>query len=230
MKLFTVGDAKTIKGESLGYKTLISYMLPDKEICKYASKGCMSSCLVNAGRGKFKNVKNARLERKKMYKDSESLYIAGLIHEINVAKRKALKDGTKICVRLNGTSDIDWFNKDVDRFGNTIFDLFPDVQFYDYTKNYTIDMNLIPENYHLTFSRNEENADKVDMMMQKGMNVAVVFRKELPKTYKGYKVINGDKHDLRFLDEKNVIVGLTAKGPAKKDKSGFVVDIEEKAC
>ena len=56
-----------------------------------------------------------------------------------------------------------------------------------------------------------------------GMNVAVVFRKELPATYLGRKVINGDETDLRFLDEKNVIVGLKAKGKAKKDTSGFVV-------
>lgn len=226
MALFTVNDTKTSKGNDLGYKTLISYMLPDKDICQWASKGCMSSCLVSAGRGVFKNVKNARLERRKSYKDNETLYIAGLIHEINTAKRKAQKTNTKLCIRLNGTSDIEWFNKDVDRFGNTIFDLFPDIQFYDYTKNHTIDMNLIPENYHLTFSRNEENDDKVDAMMRKGINVAVVFRKEIPETWRGYKVINGDKHDLRFLDEKNVIVGLTAKGKAKKDKSGFVVDID----
>ena len=60
-------------------------------------------------------------------------------------------------------------------------------------------------------------------------NVAVVFRDKIPKSYKGYEVIDGDDSDLRFLDkfkswETGGIVGLKAKGPAKKDKSGFVVD------
>ena len=45
--------------------------------------------------------------------------------------------------------------------------------------------------------------------------------------FKDVKVIDGDEHDMRFLDEPNVVVGLKAKGKAKKDSSGFVIDLIE---
>ena len=104
-------------------------------------------------------------------------------------------------------------------------------QFYDYTKNYTRFNKVLPSNYHLTFSRSEINHEIAMDILSKGHNVAMVFDK-LPETYNGYKVVNGDETDLRFLDEKNVIVGLkykkiTGKGGAEKNKealqNGFVV-------
>jgi hypothetical protein len=82
----------------------------------------------------------------------------------------------------------------------------------------------LPENYHLTFSRKEDNDGFVENVLERGGNVAVVFRKELPLTWKGKKVVNGDETDLRFLDEKNVVVGLKAKGKGRKNQSGFIVD------
>ena len=81
-----------------------------------------------------------------------------------------------------------------------------------------------PPNYHLTYSLNEDNYNKAIEVLKNGGNVAVVFRKDLPQNFNGYKVINGDEHDLRYLDEKNVVVGLKAKGKAKKDTSGFVMN------
>jgi hypothetical protein len=62
----------------------------------------------------------------------------------------------------------------------------------------------------------------VRLALSNGMNVAAVFHK-VPETYLGRTVINGDETDLRFLDPKGVIVGLKAKGKAKKDTTGFVV-------
>jgi hypothetical protein len=122
---------------------------------------------------------------------------------------------------LNTTSDISWEI-------HGIFELFPAIQFYDYTKikkrviKYLT--NQYPKNYHLTFSLNETNYNDSMEILKMGGNVAVVFRKDLPTTYKGYQVVNGDVSDLRFLDPNNSIVGLKAKGKAKTDMSGFVLD------
>jgi hypothetical protein len=124
-------------------------------------------------------------------------------------------------VRLNGTSDINW-----ERY--SVIQAFNKVQFYDYTKNY-FRMNLfldgkLPSNYSLTFSRSETNENDCISILKRGGNVAVVFRsKVLPTHWQGFPVINGDENDLRFLDPKGVVVGLTAKGKAKSDTSGFVV-------
>ena len=107
------------------------------------------------------------------------------------------------------------------------FESFKDVQFYDYTvinKRMTKYLNGgMPSNYHLTYSRKEDNHFQVMEALNNGANVSVVFEKYLPKTWNGFKVINGDETDLRFLDKSNVVVGLTAKGKAKIDNSGFVV-------
>ena len=112
-----------------------------------------------------------------------------------------------------------------------IFEIFPEIQFYDYTKNYTRFDKVLPSNYHLTFSRSEINHEKSLAILKRGYNVAMVFDK-LPKTYEGYEVVNGDKDDLRFLDKKNTIIGLkykkmTSKGAdnSKAIKSGFVIEI-----
>jgi hypothetical protein len=103
---------------------------------------------------------------------------------------------------------------------------YPNIQFYDYTPNVSRMIQFLrgelPENYHLTFSRKENNQSKVELIASMGGNIAAVFDK-LPDTYLGKKVIDGDETDLRFMDDKNVIVGLKAKGRGKKDSSGFVI-------
>ena len=125
------------------------------------------------------------------------------------------------CVRLNGTSDLPWERIAVNDNGQTILALFPDVQFYDYTK--VPNRRNLPANYHLTFSLAESNLSDATSELANGRSVAVVFRhKALPESYLGHKVVNGDETDLRFLDASAVIVGLYAKGRAKRDTSGFV--------
>jgi hypothetical protein len=121
----------------------------------------------------------------------------------------------KPAVRLNGTSDIEWT-----RFG--IMDEFPDVQFYDYTKVFNRLTQERPANYHLTFSKNESNDEECEAALKLGVNVAAVF-KTLPQQWMGRQVISGDETDVRFVDGTGIIVGLTAKGQAKKDKTGFVI-------
>jgi hypothetical protein len=104
---------------------------------------------------------------------------------------------------------------------------FPTVQFYDYTPSLKRVMNFLtgkfPKNYHLTFSRKEDNDSAVDIVLGNGGSIAAVFAKKLPKKYKGKKVISGVDHDLRFLDPKNCVVGLVALGRGRKDTSGFVI-------
>jgi hypothetical protein len=105
---------------------------------------------------------------------------------------------------------------------------FPEVQFYDYTKIVKRAYSKLPSNYHLTLSYSEKDPEYAEQVLQAvrdtGVNAAVVFRKELPETFHGLKVIDGDKDDLRFLDPKGVIVGLIAKGDAIHDDTGFVID------
>jgi hypothetical protein len=229
MKLITIDtNAKTIKGQAKGYMTGILYMAPAKQsgvmnVCAFASEGCKAACLYTAGRGRFNSVQEARIARTKLFKEDSAAFIAQLKDEIRRGLAYATKKGYIFCVRLNGTSDIPW-----ESFG--IIQEFPDVQFYDYTKNplraAKWGKGLLPENYHITFSRSETNQTQAEAVLAVGGNVAVVFSKpKFPETYLGYKVVNGDETDLRFLDEKNVIVGLKAKGDAKKDTTGFVVKV-----
>ena len=151
-----------------------------------------------------------------------------LVSEINRAIRKAKRLGLKLVVRLNGTSDIVWentpivFSKSLG-YSFTIFELFPQTQFYDYTKYPT--RHKLPNNYHLTFSYSGAASfipivAKWDSKVT-NQNIAVVFNK-VPTDMFG-PVINGDSNDLRFLDPVNVTVGLKAKGKAKTDTTGFVV-------
>lgn len=191
-------------------------------ICPNASKGCSASCLVFAGRGKFGTVKAARSRRTELFLNHRDIFFNMLLGELFQAQARAMYEGKKICVRLNVLSDIPWENFKV-YDGKNIFEKFPNVQFYDYTKTVKrMETNI--QNYHLTFSRSEDNDQKCDVVSSMGKNIAVVFNK-LPKTYKGKKVVDGDITDLRFLDPKNVVVGLIAKGGAKKDESNFVVKV-----
>lgn len=217
-------NAKTSKNE---LTTFILYLapatsLPGFNLCPFASKGCTKVCLNIAGRGRFSNVQTARLNKTKFFAYDRANFYIQLCNEILTINSKAIKTGEKIAIRLNGTSDIDHIDL-IQRFtGINVLSL-SNVIFYDYTKNPNHIKKYIGTNYKLTFSRSENNDTKANEVLQAGGNVAVVFSGELPEFYKGYKVINGDLSDLRYFDPSNVVVGLKAKGPAKKDNSGFVV-------
>jgi len=234
-KLLSIGtDSKTVKGEEFGYYTAIQYLAPSDEsgvmnTCPHASNGCRAACLFTAGfAGVYKSVNESRIKKTLTFHESHTEYIKTLIKEIASLIKKADKNKMTLCVRLNGTSDIAWESIKVD--GKCIMEHYPNIQFYDYTKDFARIMkfidNKMPINYYLTFSRSEDNQEKCEKVLAAGGNVAVVFRNSLPSEYMGKKVIDGDLSDLRFKDELNVIVGLTEKGKAKKDKSGFVVEPE----
>lgn len=174
--------------------------------------------------GVFSNVQTARIAKTKYFFDNRQAFYADLIREVARAERKAIKEGKQLTMRLNGTSDLQWEVYKM-QDGKTIFELFPNVTFYDYTKIAKRNPNPFP-NYSLTFSAADGNDAHVDEAIAKGMNVAVVFRGDtLPSTWNGKQVIDGDTDDLRFLDPAGVIVGLRAKGKAKKDTTGFVKDV-----
>ena len=243
-KLIGVGtNAKTIKGDGSEYLTAILYMTPYKIMvdgklfnsCSMAAiASCIDACLYTAGRGKFSNVQTARQRKAQwFYKDRQG-FLAQLIIDIDKFRNYCRKRGIHPCVRLNGTTDIRW---ELQKYmgEKNVFEIFPDVQFYDYTKSANRKVKDIP-NYHLTWSysnANPEYAKLLDKAMEQGMNAAVVFRsnfiKVVPKCWhkwKGYPVIDGDSDDLRFLDPKGGhIVALYAKGDAKKDRSGFVQEV-----
>lgn len=216
-------DAKTIKGMKKGWLTFIMYLAPSRasipfggrDTCPWASPGCSAACLFTAGRAQtFPKINEARIRKTLWYFQNRTEFMAQLHEDIAVAVRIAKKRGLKPCFRLNGTSDIGW---------SRLWAEYPKLQAYDYSKGADLVMNNALPNYHLTFSRSEENGEDAVRLLAAGKNVAVVFGHPKPKTWHGYKVIDADQNDLRFLDPRGVVCGLSAKGKARHDESGFVV-------
>lgn len=231
MTLLTVANPKLLKGAKKGYLSSVLHLAPadlsGKNTCPKATVGCKAACLNTAGRGgMFKRgestnvIQQARIRKTKQFFESRDKFLQELVIEISKTIIKAKKLGLIPVFRLNGTSDLSWEKYEISD-GKNIFQMFPTVQFYDYTKIIGRKISHIP-NYHLTFSKADGNDMDVRIAASNGMNVAAVFHK-LPEQYIGRTVINGDETDLRFLDPKGVIVGLKAKGRAKKDVSGFVI-------
>ena len=222
-------NSKTAKND---IKTFILYLAPHNlnnsnvTLCKDASAGCIASCLYKAGRGVFSNVQTARINKANYFVTDKKVFLVQLLKEIRKEIKKASDKNEKIAFRLNGTSDIDFvylLNKQLD------FDIdllaYDKVFFYDYTKSLPRAKRYVDsKNYTLTFSKSEVNDLQVQEALNLGINVAAVFSNDLPTTYKGIKVVDGDKSDLVMLEHKKVILGLKAKGPAKKDTSGFVIN------
>ena len=229
MKLLSVStDAKTTKGESLGFLTGILYLAPATttkwNTCSMAKIAeCDKACLYTAGRGAFSSVQQARIRKTEWFFEDRQSFMQQLVVDIDKLFFKAKRMGLTPLVRLNGTSDIRWESIPINGYKN-IFEAFPDVQFYDYTKD--VNRKDLPANYDLTFSYSgvEGFQPFVAKALKKQMRIAVVFRKEqdIPQTFMGIPVVSGDNSDVRHLDDK-VIVGLYAKGKAKLDQTGFVV-------
>jgi hypothetical protein len=230
LKLLSTANPKIQKGTKLGYLSFILHLAPadlsGKETCPKRTAGCTSACLNTAGRGgMFKKgettnmIQQARIRKTKMFFENRAQFMSQLLKDINLGIKQASKLGLTPVFRLNGTSDLAWEKYEILE-GRNIFQMFPQVQFYDYTKVLGRKVADIP-NYHLTFSAADGNDADVAKAVSQGMNVAVVFDK-LPEAYMGRPVNDADEHDLRFLDPKGTIAGLKAKGRAKKDTTGFV--------
>jgi hypothetical protein len=223
-------NAKTRKGDGSEYVTAIMYLTPWKSaginVCPMAEQaGCIEGCLNSAGRGAFSSVQAGRARKTQWFAQDRDGFMAQLYKDVQSFVRFCAKLGVQPCVRPNGTSDIRWELIKVAGFAN-IFEAFPMVQFYDYTK--IANRKVTAPNYHLTWSysgANDTYAKQHAIAKVNGLNIAVVWRKVsmIPSEYLGLPVIDGDKDDLRFLDPKGVVVALYAKGKARKDTSGFVL-------
>lgn len=195
-------------------------------VCPHATAGCIAGCLSEGGMAYLGNVRAGRIAKHIAWLQSRDAFLTMLRRELRNAERQARKQGKIAAVRLNVFSDIPW-----EKFG--IVAEFPNIVFYDYTKNPNRGAGWIRENYYVVFSRSETNIVDMFDTLRRGGNVAAVFatknpRKwgegELPKHYFGFPVVDGDKSDLRFLDPQGgVVVALRAKGKSRKDKTGFVV-------
>ena len=239
VKLLSVGNPKTLKGQSVGYMTFILHLAPanvsGRETCPKRTAGCTSACLNTAGRGgMFKRgettntIQQARIRKTNMFFEERTGFMEWLVADITLAIKQAKRQNLIPVFRLNGTSDLSWEKYRVIRNGlvyTNIFEAFKEVQFYDYTKVLGRRVAGI-SNYHLTFSGADGNDADVLGSIAQGYNVAIVFglkkTQSMPETYLNRSVFNGDDSDLRFLDPKGVVVGLYAKGKAKKDTTGFV--------
>jgi hypothetical protein len=231
--MFTAVNPKLKKGEQFGFMSFGIHFAPHTisgyQVCSSASEGCKGACLYTSGHGKFTKTQNARIAKTKRFFEQRTQFLTELVKESKAAMRKADREGFRPAFRLNLTSDVRWETVPVVVDGveyPNIMTAFPQVQYYDYTKH--TNRRNVPANYHLTFSRSESNDEQIAEMFERGFNVAIVFDtpkgQPLPKAWGGRKVIDGDEHDLRFLDPKGVWVGLRGKGEAKKgEHNGFVV-------
>lgn len=235
MNLLSTANPKIQKGTKLGYLSFILHLAPadvsGHNTCPKATAGCKAACLNTAGRGgMFKRGENtntiqkARIRKTLQFFNNREQFMTDLAKDIRKGIKQATKLGLTPVFRLNGTSDLSFEKYEVEGAKN-IFALFPTVQFYDYTKVLGRKVADIA-NYHLTFSAADGNGADVDRAIAQGMNVTVVFDK-IPAEYKGKPVFNADETDLRFLDPKGVVLGLKAKGRAKKDTTGFVVFMKQ---
>lgn len=261
-------NAKTVKGRKLGYATAILYLAPANlsgyEVCPQRSPGCTAACLNTAGRGAFNKTQQARLARTRWYFKDRQAFMAKLVRELRSHARWCKRKGYLPAVRLNGTSDIPWEHVPIgDEAASgirrdwpisepclgslSVMELFPEIQFYDYTKITRRALAWaaggMPKNYHLTFSLAESNDREALDVLRAGGNVAAVFAGDMPASVVfasvrgkplrmadarvwrenyGFPVVDGDGNDLRHLDARGVVVGLKAKGKARHDTSGFV--------
>jgi hypothetical protein len=252
-RIFSVDSPKAIKASSYGYLNAIHYMAPAGvagvgNLCPHASAGCKALCLgltsgqagmvkdIDSDQDQGNSVRASRKAKAVRFMRQRHGYMRDVVRSINNLVAKARRENLMLCVRMNGSTDIAW-ESIRDAKGKTVFDLFPDVQFVDYTKNPRRMTRQLPANYHLTFSRSETNEAVAETLLDLGHNVAVVFAKAKPHTWRGYTVVDGDTHDLRHLDPKagsitnghsmslgGYVIGLSPKGrKAKADTSGFVV-------
>jgi hypothetical protein len=232
-KLLSTANPKIQKGTKMGYLSFILHLAPSdlsgKNTCPKATVGCIAACLNTAGRGgMFKRGENtnmiqkARIRKTNYFFNDRDAFMQDLVKDITKAIKFAERKGLTPVFRLNGTSDLSWEKYTVASTGQNIFEYFSFVQFYDYTKVLGRKVKHLP-NYHLTFSKADGNDSDVAEALMQGMSVVAVYDK-IPAG-----VPSADETDLRFLDPKGIMLGLKAKGRAKKDYSGFVIRLTEVA-
>ena len=251
MSILTFSSPKLDKGVKYGWLSAVLYLMPAEfarltsaglpagpgdrvaNLCPMASEGCKASCLVTAGRASMarefdaqglpvNSIMAARQRRTAEYLADREGFIRRIYPEVLLLIKRAQRHGKRAALRLNGTSDVAWW-----RNAAVVELIKPLVEqgllvMYDYTK-VAANLSRVPAWYDLTLSRSERNAQDVQTALENNHKVAVVFAGKLPATYLGHPVVDGDAHDLTFLHRGPIILGLKAKGRAKKDDTGFVV-------
>ena len=223
---------------------LVPFNLSGFQVCPKASKGCAAACLHYAGNPAYMEQKEkSRITKTRAYFLQRDAFMAVLVFEMLAHRRKWQSKGYDVAYRLNATSDLPWEyrNFTIDGVDEHFMDYFSDCEFYDYTAIPKRAINwahgLMPKNYHLTFSRKEDNHDDVVEVLREGGNVAAVAEKSVYdqaladgfmdidtiKTTLRVNVTDGDAHDYRPVDPKGCLVVLKAKGDAKRDHTGFVI-------
>lgn len=226
-------SAKIVKNAKLNVQTYIIYLAPFKQsgynVCTFASKECITGCLTASGRAGMdilsglNIILNSRINKTKLFFENNAYFMDWMNAEITSYQKKAKKVGAIFSARLNGTSDINYLNYLVPGTNKNIFELFSNVQFYDYTKDINKVLSKVPENYHLTFSYSGRNINNCKLAILRGLNIAVVFQtSDFPETFLNLPVINGDYTDYRPMDAKNSIVGLTFKKIANKSDNELI--------
>lgn len=234
--LLTTNSVKTAKGEKVGYLTGVQYLSPADEsgtnLCTSATIQCIKACLKTSGRMGLGEAHVARLIRTMFFLYCFDQYRERLRAEIRALQRKADKKGMRLAIRLNGTSDVPWESVKHGRLLQSLMAEFPHAEFYDYTKHVGRCLKAYRERhglerYSLTLSFSGTNWKGCESALKEGTNVAVVFDSALfPEMLKGFPIINGDAHDLRFLDERGAIVGLKFKLPRKGTGKGTLKALE----
>jgi hypothetical protein len=253
-RLITTANTKVEKNIKDGFYTGVVHLLPDYDIervCPFAGL-CSKLCLTNAGNPAYLAGKlKARYARTALCFENRQLFLFYLAIDIARHCIDAAKLGLNPAIRPNGTSDIPFESKAyrllvtaammplLARYGvnaeigkaYTIFELFPEVQFYDYTKIYAR-LGREPENYHLTFSLDgQNNVNSAELALRRGYSVAIPFY-TLPDSVelngRIYSVFDADKTDFRPLDPRGQIAGLKYKrnagGKANNVNNGFIIE------
>ena len=220
-------NTKTAKNS---LKTYILYLAPYNQnskginICPKASRGCAAACLFTAGRGRFDNVKKARINRTEYFLHDKERFCLQLAGELIKINKTAQKKGERVAIRLNGTSDLDFIHL-LKKYAKLDPFTLSALIFYDYTKILgKVKKYLNEPRYVLTFSRAEDNHEEALEALELGANISAVFNGPHPFIYNGAPVVDGDTSDLVMLYNRGAVLALKAKGDAKKDNSGFVIN------
>lgn len=210
-------SSKIKKGLKYDEMTYIIYLAPAKmsgfEVCPMRTAECTAACLNESGHNKIdiheNKINKSRITKTKLFFEQRDFFMHWLVDEIASAAKKAQREGMTFSVRLNGTSDL---SPEIFKLnGKNILEIFPSVQFYDYTKVFNrIRLTSKYPNYDLTFSYSGENMTETIAALDSGVRAAIVFE-EVPESYLGRTVIDGDEYDMRYVDNSDVIVGLKYK-------------------
>ena len=242
-RIFSIDDGKAEKAQKYGWLNAIHYMAPASlagvgNLCPYATPGCLALCLgehsgqagiVKKGE-EYTGINNTRASRRAkavLFMKDRANYVSRIASEIAKASRKASRLGLKLCIRLNGSTDIAWEGIAVTWQGAKFRNLMtagPGVQFLDYTKNAARMAKARPVNYYLILSRSETNEAECAAVLRNGHGNVAIVSETIPATWQGFPVVSGDDHDLRHLDPAGHVVALSPKGrQAAKDITGFVI-------